>query len=95
VHDAFQGRGVGSLLLGALLDMADTALGLRRIELQVFVSNAPALALYRRFGFEVEARARADAIRDGALHDTFHMARLVGAPAFSSAPTPAGSPIAF
>lgn len=84
VHDAFQGRGVGALLLGALVDAADTAFGLRRIELQVFADNAPALALYRRFGFEVEAHARADAIRDGALHDVFHMARLAPAPGFSA-----------
>lgn len=82
VHDAYHGRGVGSLLLGALLEAADNALGLRRIELMVFVDNAPALALYRKFRFAVEARARADAIRDGALHDVFHMARIAGAPAF-------------
>ncbi|WP_321781623.1 GNAT family N-acetyltransferase [Paraburkholderia sp. J94] len=83
VHDAYHGRGVGSLLLAALLDAADNAFGLRRIELQVFADNAPALALYRKFGFEVEACARADAIRDGALHDVLHMARLVDAPAFA------------
>jgi L-phenylalanine/L-methionine N-acetyltransferase len=95
VHDEFQGRGVGALLLGALVDAADTALGLRRIELQVFADNAPAIALYRRFGFELEARARADAIRNGALHDTLHMARLAPAPAFASAAEHTGAPIAF
>jgi L-phenylalanine/L-methionine N-acetyltransferase len=95
VHDEFQGRGVGALLLGSLVEAADTALGLRRLELQVFADNAPAIALYRRFGFEVEACARADAIRDGALHDTFHMARLAPAPAFSSLSKHTDAPIAF
>ncbi|WP_042297432.1 GNAT family N-acetyltransferase [Paraburkholderia bannensis] len=92
VHDAFQGRGVGALLLGALVDAADTAFGLRRIELQVFTDNVPAIALYRRFGFEVEACARAEAIREGALHDVFHMARLAPAPAFSD-PQPLMQPL--
>ncbi|MBB3259058.1 putative acetyltransferase [Paraburkholderia bannensis] len=95
VHDAFQGRGVGALLMGALIDAADTAFGLRRIELQVFADNAPAIGLYRRFGFEVEARARAYAIRDGALHDVLHMARLAPAPAFAGAAEHIEPPIAF
>lgn len=88
VHDEFHGRGVGSLLLGTLLDAADNAFGLRRLELAVYTDNAPALALYRKFGFEVEARARAEALRNGALHDVFHMARLVAAPAFEPSRTP-------
>lgn len=83
VHDAYHGRGVGSLLLAGLLDAADNAFGLRRVELQVFANNTRALALYRKFGFVVEARARGDAILDGALHDVLHMARLVEAPLFA------------
>jgi L-phenylalanine/L-methionine N-acetyltransferase len=95
VHDAYHGCGVGSRLLGALLEAADNALGLRRIELRVFVDNTPALALYRKFGFIVEARARAEAIRDGALHDVFHMARLTRAPEFSPVEVPADSTTAL
>ncbi|WP_322102339.1 GNAT family N-acetyltransferase [Paraburkholderia sp. J41] len=83
VDEAYHGRGVGSLLLAALLDAADNALGLRRVELQVFANNTRALALYHKFGFVVEARARAGAIADGALRDVLHMARLVDAPAFA------------
>lgn len=58
VHDAYAGRGVGRALMAALVDGADRALGLRRIELTVFADNARAIALYRRFGF-VEEGARA------------------------------------
>ena len=80
VHDAYHGRGVGKALLQALIDCADAALGLRRIELMVFADNAPAIALYRKFGFVEEGRSRGYAMRDGVLADALHMARLVEAP---------------
>lgn len=82
VHDAFHGRGVGTALLRALTEAADGSFGLRRIELRVFVDNAPAIALYRKFGFVEEGRSRAYALRDGVLADALHMARLVDAPRF-------------
>jgi L-phenylalanine/L-methionine N-acetyltransferase len=76
VHAAWHGNGVGSALLGELLDLADNWLGLRRVELQVFADNHPALALYRKHGFEVEATLRGDALREGMLIDCYFMARL-------------------
>ncbi|MEW6346805.1 MAG: GNAT family N-acetyltransferase [Paraburkholderia sp.] len=82
VHDAFQGRGVGTALLAALVECADLSLGLRRLELTVFTDNAAAIALYRRFGFVEEGRSRGYAMRDGVLADVLHMARLVDAPSF-------------
>jgi ribosomal-protein-alanine N-acetyltransferase len=48
---AWQGRGVGRLLLGALLDRA-RALGAAVALLEVRVDNAPALHLYESAGFE-------------------------------------------
>lgn len=84
VHDAYAGRGVGRALMAALVDGADRALGLRRIELTVFADNARAIALYRRFGFVEEGRSRGYAIRGGELADVLHMARLADAPPFAS-----------
>lgn len=78
VHDDFHGRGIGASLLAALIDTADNWLNLRRLELTVFVDNAPAVRLYKRFGFTVEGTRRADAFRDGAFVDAFAMARLRG-----------------
>lgn len=72
----WQGRGVGSALMSALCDYADRWLGALRIELTVFADNAPAQALYRRHGFEVEGRLRAYALRDGAYDDVLMMARM-------------------
>lgn len=71
-----QGRGVGSALMQAMCDYADRWAHVLRLELTVFVDNAPAIALYRKFGFEVEGTHRAYALRDGAYVDVYAMARL-------------------
>lgn len=71
----FRGQGLGSRLLDATLEAAERA-GLQRAELVVRADNAPAIALYRRFGFELEGRMR-DYLRvDGVAHDALQMARL-------------------
>lgn len=82
VHDAHAGQGVGTALLAALTDTADRWLGLRRLELTVYVDNAPALALYRRFGFEVEGTLRCFALRDGRFVDAHIMGRVSPPPAW-------------
>jgi putative acetyltransferase len=76
VSDAWHGRGVGTALMAALIDLADNWLALRRIELTVFADNEPALALYRKFDFTIEGRFRGYALRNGALIDALSMARL-------------------
>ncbi len=77
VRDAWQGRGVGTALLAAVLDVADRWWQVRRVHLEVFSDNEPAIALYRKFGFEVEGTLRQDAFRDGTYVDSLVMARLV------------------
>jgi L-phenylalanine/L-methionine N-acetyltransferase len=76
VHEAWHGRGVGNALVAEMLDLADNWLGLRRVELHVFDDNEPAIALCRKHGFEVEARQRGAALRDGVLIDCYFMARF-------------------
>ncbi|MGP5977358.1 GNAT family N-acetyltransferase, partial [Pseudomonas aeruginosa] len=75
-HSGSIGMGVGSRLLGELLDIADNWMNLRRVELTVYTDNAPALALYRKFGFETEGEMRDYAVRDGRFVDVYSMARL-------------------
>jgi len=70
------GRGVGTALMAALVDLADKWLALRRIELSVFADNEPAIALHRKFDFTIEGRFRGYALRNGALIDALSMARL-------------------
>jgi len=80
VQPAWQGQGVGSQLLAALIDYADNWLGLLRLELDVYADNAKAQALYRRFGFVEEGVHRCHAMRGGVYVDTLSMARLNPAP---------------
>jgi L-phenylalanine/L-methionine N-acetyltransferase len=45
-------------------------------ELGVYTDNHRAIALYQRFGFQVEGTHRAYALRDGVYIDSHTMARL-------------------
>jgi L-phenylalanine/L-methionine N-acetyltransferase len=78
VHDAYAGRGVGTALMAAIIDLADRWLNLKRLELQVWADNFPAIALYEKFGFEREGLLRAEGFRDGAYADSLAMARIRG-----------------
>ena len=76
VSRAAQGKGVGSALMQALCDYADHWASVLRIELTVFDDNARAIALYRKFGFEIEGTHPAYAMRDGRYVTALSMARL-------------------
>jgi putative acetyltransferase len=71
-----KGRGIGSALMQTICDTADKWMNVTRLELTVFTDNERAIALYRKFGFEIEGTHRAYALRDGAYADTHFMARL-------------------
>ena len=76
VHDDWQGKGVGTALMRAGVEMADKWLNLSRLELEVYTDNEPAIRLYERFGFEREGTLRQHAFRDGVYVDSYMMARL-------------------
>ena len=76
----WQGKGVGSKLLAAALEVADNWMNLHRVELTVYADNEAAIGLYRKFGFEDEGLFRDYAVRDGQWVDTLSMARLRNRP---------------
>jgi L-phenylalanine/L-methionine N-acetyltransferase len=76
VHDDFQGQGVGTALMRALMDLTDNWYGLRRVELMVFTDNVAGVRLYEKFGFAVEGTAKEYALRAGEYVDAYYMARL-------------------
>ena len=76
VHDDHVGQGIGRRLLAELVDAADNWFGLWRLELTVYEDNAPALALYKKFGFVIEGTFKDYAFRAGRLTDCLAMARL-------------------
>lgn len=76
VRDDWQSKGVGTRLMSALLELADGWLNLTRLELTVFSDNAPAIALYEKFGFVREGTHRQHSFRAGVFVDAYTMARL-------------------
>ena len=76
VHDAYHGKGVGTALMKAALDLADNWLQYARIELTVYTDNVAALALYKKFGFVIEGTHKQYAFRNGEYTDSYSMARL-------------------
>lgn len=76
VHDDWQGKGIGTALMQALVDLADRWLNLSRLELQVYTDNEPAIHLYEKFNFVIEGTHVKFAYRDGEFVDAHFMARL-------------------
>jgi putative acetyltransferase len=87
VRDDWRGRGVGTKLMETALDLADNWLGLMRLDLRVFAANDAAIALYRKFGFEVEGTHRCFALRGGEYVDAHVMARLRQRPTSENSPS--------
>jgi L-amino acid N-acyltransferase YncA len=77
VDAAWRGRGVGSGLMCAAIEWA-RARGLHKLCLEVFPANAPAIALYRKYGF-VEEGLRPKQYRraNGELWDSLAMGLLL------------------
>lgn len=71
-----QRQGIGSEMMKRLLDWSDNWAGYLRVELNVYTDNERAIALYRRFGFQMEGTYRAYALRDGVYVDSYAMARF-------------------
>jgi len=76
VRDDWQGKGAGTALMQAAIDLADKWLNLTRLELEVYTDNEPAIRLYEKFGFIIEGTLAQHSFRDGRYVDSHLMARL-------------------
>ncbi len=76
VHDDWQGRGVGSALMEAAIELSENWLNLTRLELTVYTDNLPVLKLYEKFGFVREGTLQRYAFREGVFVDAYAMARV-------------------
>ncbi|MBN1933842.1 MAG: GNAT family N-acetyltransferase [Anaerolineae bacterium] len=77
VRREWRGRGVGTALMSALLAWAKNTGWVRRVQLQVFARNAPAIHLYEKFGFVVEGCHRQAICQNGQYLDKLTMALIL------------------
>lgn len=71
--------GLGTALLETALRWA-RAVGVRKVSLEVFSTNDPAIRLYRKLGFEEEGRLPGEFVIQGQLVDGVRMARWLDHP---------------
>jgi RimJ/RimL family protein N-acetyltransferase len=76
VDRGFRRRGVGKALMNALIDRARDQ-GIRRLELQVFVRNSPAIALYEKLGFVRDGLHKMAFLKQGVWVDEYTMALIL------------------
>lgn len=79
VERAWRGRGVGSVLMAALIGRA-RALGYHKLVLSAFVWNEGGMTLYRKFGFRTVGIYREQGLLDGRWVDTIIMERILEGP---------------
>lgn len=72
----YRRQGLGAALLEGVLAEARER-GLERIELEVYASNGPAIALYEKYGFQHEGRKRRARKLDGEYDDILIMGLLL------------------
>ena len=72
----YWGRGVGSMLMDAAIQTAESA-GYAQIELQAADDNDRALRLYERFGFETYGRCPRALKREGGYVDEIEMVKFL------------------
>lgn len=73
----YRHQGVGSALMQAMIDWARTNPVIRRIELDVFTHNLPAIHLYLKYGFEIEGRKRCAYFKERGYVDAYLMALIL------------------
>lgn len=76
VRQARQRQGIGTRLLDACEEWA-RAQRLQRLELSVMTHNFPALALYRKLGFQIEGTAPYALCIDGKYIDLHYMSKVL------------------
>ena len=72
---AYRGRGVGGQLLDKVITHAWNS-GLKRLELEVFADNEPAIRLYKKHGYVQEGLKRYARLIDGQYQDLMVMAQV-------------------
>lgn len=76
VDSDYHNNGVGTMLMNEVVELADSKLNIKRLELGVFTENEAAINLYKKFNFDIEGIKRKSALRNGQFADEYYMARI-------------------
>jgi putative acetyltransferase len=76
VNSDYHNMGVGTMLMNKVVELADSKLNIKRLELGVFTENQAAIKLYKKFNFEVEGIKRKSALRNDQFADEYYMGRI-------------------
>jgi phosphinothricin acetyltransferase len=76
LHREYRGRGVGRVLLGALIDAA-RAIGVHLLVASITSDNEASIVLHRRLGFEVVGELREAGWKFGQRHTTTYMQLII------------------
>ncbi|MEZ4828873.1 MAG: GNAT family N-acetyltransferase [Bacteroidia bacterium] len=76
VRDDYRRKGIGSWLFQEMEKWAWNH-SIRRMELLVLSENKPAIALYRKMGFQIEGTKRESYLLDGEYMDEYLMSKLL------------------
>ena len=76
VHPNFQGQGIGKLIFSKLIEIIRERKDILRVELQCRETNNKGIELYKKVGFEIEARLRYRTLTDDNIEDDLLMVWL-------------------
>jgi len=77
IHKDWRNQGVGRALMEAAIAWAKGTGVVKRIQLGVTATNAPAIHLYEKVGFEKEGLRRRGLFKNGRYYDTWLMGLLL------------------
>lgn len=75
IRKAYAGLGLGNIFMQHLIAKAQE-LGVHRLEGDVYEKNLAAIALYKKYGFEIEGLKRDSAFAHGAWHNIYMISKL-------------------
>lgn len=70
-------QGIGEALMQQAIDWAKGSISIRKLNLNVLVTNKGAVALYEKVGFEIEGTLRRDMYLNGSFTDAYQMGMLI------------------
>ncbi len=77
IDEKYRGQGISSLLMDALIKKISEDTTVIRLELMVVTTQEAAIALYKKFGFEIVGTVHKEVFFDGTYYDEYIMEKFL------------------